>query len=360
MKPVYFNGKFYSGGLNGVHRVADRLVREYDTVLQSMPPSQRPSTFLLLPEGSKWAPDLELIEQVPVQRAGQAWEQFELPRLSADGVLVNLANLSPIAHRRKITMMHDVQFLRPDCGYPFRQRMGYRWLAPWMARTSAAVVTVSEFSRSMLDQFGVSPARRTRVIPNGVDHILECEPDVRLRHDLGLQTHRYVVLIGSTKRYKNVEVVFKAFQTDPPAGVALVVVGCARSALLEAGLEPPQDAIFTGKVDDASLRDLMENALAIAFPSRTEGFGLPPLEAMLCGCPVIASPGGAIPESCGSAAIYAGADDPAAWRNAIRALAGDERLRTAKTAEGRERAGRFTWSDAGRRLAAIVEEVANS
>lgn len=358
MVPVYFNGKFYGGGLNGVHRVADRLIREYDAWLCASPDGERADTFLLLPETSVWAPVLQAIKPIRVPRAGQAWEQLELPRLAADGVLVNLANLSPIAHRRKITMMHDVQFLRRDCDYPWRQRLGYRALAPWMARTSAAVLTVSEFSRAMLDKCGISRAERTRVIPNGVDHMLEAEPDGGCRQKLGLSRGGYVVLFGSTKRYKNVEVVFAAFRHDPPPGVALLVVGCTRSALLEAGIEPPPDAIFAGKISDGQLRDLMENALAIAFPSRTEGFGLPPLEAMLCGCPVVASPGGAIPEACGKAALYAGQDDPAAWRNAIVALGGNDVLRGTQIAKGRERAAQFTWSRAGRKLAGIVEEVA--
>lgn len=357
MLPVYFNGKFYGGSLNGVHRVADRLIREYDEWLAR---NGGPDTVLFLPESAKWAPRLKAIRPVRVHKAGQAWEQIELPRRSADGVLVNLANLSPIAHRRKITMMHDTQFLRPDCDYPWRQRLGYRWLAPWMARTSAAVVTVSEFSREMLDRSGISPARRTRVIPNGVDHMLEHQADDTCRQSLGLAPRSYVLLFGSTKRYKNVEVVFEAFRHASLSHVQLVVVGCARSALLEAGIEPPGDSIFAGKVSDASLRDLMENAVAVAFPSRTEGFGLPPLEAMLCGCPVVASPGGAIPEACGRAAIYAGTDDPQAWRNAIVALDANDALRTAQIAKGRERAAQFTWNDAGRRLAAIVEEVAAS
>jgi len=81
---------------------------------------------------------------------------------------------------------------------------------------------------------------------------------------------------------------------------------------------------------------------------------------MWCGCPVMASPAGAIPEACGSAALYAGADAAEEWRQSIQALQGDPQLRSAKIAEGHARASRFTWAEAGDRLMAIIDEVARA
>lgn len=127
--PIYFNGKFYAGGMNGVHRVSDRLIREVDALLAAMPPERRPPARLLIPARRQWQPVLRAIELVE-QADGdtQRWEQFVLPARAADGVLVNLANLAPIRHRRKILLIHDAQFLFPDSSYPWRQRVGYRLL----------------------------------------------------------------------------------------------------------------------------------------------------------------------------------------------------------------------------------------
>lgn len=352
--PIYFNGKFYSGGLNGVHRVADRLIRECDALLSKRSAADRPEAVLLAPAASDWVPELAAVRIERIPAAGQVWEQLHLPRRAGDGILVNLANLAPVRHRRKLTMIHDAQFLFDDCGYPWRQRVGYRALAPRIARSSAHVVTVSDFSRRMLGLFGVAEPGRTKVIANGADHILDTASDPGLREALGLGARSYVVMFGSPKPYKNNAVVFDAF-AEGIEGVTLVVVGPGQDEIVAAGMEVPAGTVFAGRPDDAAFRGLLECATALAFPSRTEGFGLPPLEAMLCGCPVIASPAGAIPEVCGDAVLYAGVDDPAAWRTAILRLQSDVELRRRKIAEGRDRAKPYTWQAAGDRLMGLID-----
>ena len=358
LRPIHFNGKFYGGGLNGVHRVADRLIRECDARLAELPEAQRPPACVLTPESADWVPDLTVIERRSFPVTGQLWEQAVLPVRARGGVLVNLANLAPVAHRRKITMIHDAQFLFGDCGYPWRQRVGYRWLAPLIGRTSRTVLTVSDFSRRMLDTFAIADAAKVRVIHNGADHIIEAAENPALRQRLGLVPNGYAVIFGSPKRYKNVETAFAAFADGALAPLRLVVVGPDRAAHEAVGIHPPADAIFAGRPDDGELRGLLASALVTLFPSRTEGFGLPPLEAMLCGCPVIAAPAGAIPEACGNAALYAGTDSPAEWRAAIKALRDDPVLRGRMIAQGYRRASGFTWSRAGAELMETILDVA--
>lgn len=351
MRPVYFNGKFYAGGLNGVHRVADRLIREYDQLLTAMAPADRPRATLFLPRQRQWQPALRTIELVEEEGAhGQRWEQMRLPRLSADGVLVNLCNLAPLRHPRQLMLIHDAQFLFPDSGYPLRQRLGYRLLVPRMARASATVLTVSDYSRQMLDVLGVAPRERTRVLYNGADHILEQPADEAILDRLGVAPGGYVLLFGSPKGYKNVAIVLDAMRLV--SDKRLVIVGSSRDALQSAGLTVPADAIFAGKIDDAGLRALYEGAHCLAFPSRTEGFGLPPVEAMSCNCPVVAAPAGAIPEVCRDAVLYADIDDAAGWADAIHRL--DGATRQTKISLGLDRAARFTWAQAGLALQATL------
>ena len=356
--PIYFNGKFYSGSLNGVHRVADRLIRECDRELARLPEESRPPAYLMTSGKASWVPDLQLIQRRDFTRTDQVWEQFVLPIAARDGVLVNLANLAPIAHRKKITMIHDAQFLFTDCGYPAKQRLGYRWLTPMLGRSSKAMLTVSEFSRRMLHQFSVTDENHTFVIANGADHILEAREDHSLREKLELPRESYTVMFGSPKGYKNNATPFAAFASDALAPTKLAVIGPGREELERAGLTPPDGTIFAGRPDDHELKGLLAGALAILFPSRTEGFGLPPLEAMLCGCPVITSPAGAIPEVCGDSALYAGTDRPDEWIDAIIRLRTDQQLRQRKISEGLVRAGRFTWSDAGARLMKVIHDIA--
>ncbi len=353
-RTVYINGKFYVGVLNGVHRTADRLVRELDK-LAAIDEHAGLDLRLLLPRRSNWSPRLDTIRKVE-QRFGhhQAWEQMVLPWQAAGGVLINLANLAPLAHRRKLSMIHDAQFLISPESFPRRFRLGYKVLTPLIAATSHRVLTVSEYARDSLAAFKVSPHDKTAVIYNGADHILDVRPDVGVLDRLGLGGRPYALLFGSPAIYKNVQVVFEAFRQDLPA-VQLVVLGSARASLEASGLRPPADAIFAGAVDDRALRALYEAALCLLFPSRTEGFGLPPVEAMLYGCPVIAAPAGAIPEVCRDAILYADIFTPADWVDQIMSLVLQPELARAKRLAGLQRATRFTWRAAAIRLLAEVE-----
>ncbi|MEG8013958.1 glycosyltransferase [Sphingomonas sp. 22R3R2A-7] len=123
-------------------------------------------------------------------------------------------------------------------------------------------------------------------------------------------------------------------------------------------VSPAPGTVFAGACDDAALRAFYEGAYALLFPSRTEGFGLPPVEAMLCGCPAIVTPAGALPEVCRDAVLYADVDDPASWREALSRLA-DPELRAEKIAAGRALAARYRWRAAGEQLLAAILERAS-
>jgi glycosyltransferase involved in cell wall biosynthesis len=359
-RSLHFNGKFYAGDLNGVHRVADRLIREIDTLL-----SEQPIDFggcppvLHLPEKRKWEPKLNTIKLV-YEKGGhtQFWEQVMLPVRARGGLLVNLCNLAPVFQSRKLLMIHDVQFLFPDNSYPARLRWGYRLLTPLMARTSTQVITVSEYSRQMLDFCGIAGRDRIRVIHNGADHVGETTADDAVIRRLNLAKGAYAIHIASPKRYKNTQVIFDAFERSELSGVPLALVGCSNADLERAGLTAPPGAVFCGRVDDSELRALYESALCLLFPSRTEGFGLPPIEAMACGCPAIVAPAGAIPEVCQDAVGYADIDDPEAWAREILRLRDRSPYRDEKIRAGKARADDFTWSAAGDALLQTIVDAA--
>lgn len=359
-RSIAINGKFYAAGINGVHRVADRLIREIDRQLGTRNKLPQPDVQLLLPKRRRWEPRLDNVRLVyePIGHT-QAWEQLVLPWRARGRVLVNLCNLAPLLHRQKLLLLHDAQFLFPDSSYPARLRWGYRILTPWMARTSTRVFTVSEYSRQMLDVFGVSRRERTCVVHNGADHILETGASSSALSAAGLAAGCYAVHFASGKAYKNSRIVFEAFQDPALSDVTLALVGVKGPQQLAAyGLKPPPRVAYLGPLDDAQLRAVYENALCLLFPSRTEGFGLPPVEAMICGCPAIVSPAGAIPEVCRDAAIYADVEDPAGWAAAVAHCRDDNGWRTAKVAAGRNRAEQFLWVKAGRTVFDAIMEMA--
>lgn len=361
ISPIILNGKFYSGVLNGVHRVADRLITQIDRIVTALPPAARPDIRIYLPAERQWSPrvqSIRVIEQSGAQR--QLWEQFALPWLARGGVLVSLCNLGPLVHSRSILLIHDAQYFFSDSSYPFRQRLGYKLAIPLVARAARKVLTVSEYSRQTLDLTGVAGRDRTSVLYNGADHILESTPAEGVLARFGLAPRSYVLAFGSSKEYKNLRVVFEAARRDEFGDLALLLIGESAAALRAGGLVPPPNAIFAGAIDDDSLRSLYQHAACLAFPSRTEGFGLPPVEAMLCGCPAVVAPGGAIPEICRDAVIYADIDDAAEWARAFATIRDDRALRSAKIAAGRARAAEFTWERSGRQLFDMIMELARS
>ncbi len=355
-RPIYFNGKFYCGDLLcGVHRVADRLIREVDRLAAQGWGGHDWDLRLLVPDRFRHRADVSAFRVIG-QRWGHTklWEQTLLPFAARNGVLVNLANLSPVVHGAKVTMMHDAQFYLVGDSYPLYYTLAYRALTPLIASSSRVVLTVSEFSREMLAGFGVADRKRTEIIYNGVDHILDCPADVSILAAHELVPRDYVVMFGSTFAYKNIATVFEAFKRMPAPVPTLVVVGHGKEEILAAGLSPPASAVFVGRISDGALRALYEQALCLLHPSRTEGFGLTPLEAMLCGCPAIVSPAGAIPEICRDAVLYADVSDPQAWVEQVQKLVTTPELRALKIAQGSARAQGFTWARSGERLMSVL------
>jgi glycosyltransferase involved in cell wall biosynthesis len=175
---------------------------------------------------------------------------------------------------------------------------------------------------------------------------------------LGLSGRKYVVALANVQSHKNIDVLLKAFSDPSMQELRLVLVGSDERRRFEAlGHSVPQCIVFAGRIDDGELRALLESALCVAFPSTTEGFGLPPLEGMVLGCPAIMAPCGALPEIGGEAAVFAPPDDPREWANAISKFASDAAVWEKYSHAGRERARLFTWAHAGEKLVNVLRTV---
>jgi glycosyltransferase involved in cell wall biosynthesis len=258
-----------------------------------------------------------------------------------------------------LVVIHDAQpFLVPNA-YSRVFRTWYRFLLPRLARNAELVVTVSKYSRLQLERFGVVPPGKAHVIPNGADHILRLQEDVDTLSRYRLFRDGYVLALGSLAPHKNIETLVRAFAKRHDSLPELIVAGGTASQVF-AGvrIQNSSGIRFLGRITDSELKALYSNALAFAFPSLTEGFGLPPLEAMFCGCPVIASTAGAVEEVCGKAAIYASASDPHEWRIAIERLTRDAALRQQYREVGRMHAAQYTWRKAAERYQRLLSEAA--
>lgn len=344
---IAVNGKFLQAGPTGVHRVAWELMRALDAG-----PDPRFAFRVLSPRGPSRYPDLPRLPRDEVGRLrGQAWEQIDLPRAAPGETILSLGNLAPVWPRDAVTMIHDAQVFTTPASYSRAFGARYRLLLRAIGRRHRRILTVSAFSKAQLVAFGIAPGERIDVIHNGVDHLLEVTPDRAIVAKLGLVRQGYVLALANTQRHKNVGLLLRAFARPDLAGLKLVLVGGAtRDDFVAAGHEVPAGTLFAGAIPDKALRGLIADALCLAFPSLTEGFGLPPLEAMLLGCPALVAPCGALPEVCGDAALYADPDAPEAWARAILALADDRLLWDVRSVAGQAHAARFTWAAAAVKL----------
>lgn len=305
-------------------------------------------------------------------------EQFCLPLwTSGADIFMSLESvfpLTPILAKRKIVVMHDVHVVR-HANDPKRYPEDYSWqYKTWANRAlrraagmADHIVAVSAFTAEEVHDLFRIPYERMAIIPNGVDHERfrpirdEVTLDrVRLRYDLPETFHLYV---GPSSRKKNLLLIVEAYLQAKTRGDIIhpvLVVGDTRRASLysatTARIEEARlsnDFRFLGTVPDNDLAPLYSLARAMIYPSLYEGFGLPPLEAMACGAPVIASRCTSLPEVVADAALLIDPTDPSALLEALNQVK-DEPIRASLIAKGLKRAQEFCWEGTARRLAEIV------
>ena len=275
------------------------------------------------------APDRYRVVRPP---AGQLGEQGYLPLLRAE-LIYSPANLAPLASRRNVVVIHDAAALRHPEWYSRPYAAWHRLVLPRIAKNARLVITVSEFSRGEIEEtLGVSAT----VIPNGVDE--------RFRPS-GVKGD-YALVVGTRITRKNLAALGTAAAALSERGVELVAAGSSRSYMRT----EETDIRRLGYVPDDELPSLYARARLLLMPSLYEGFGLPVLEAMASGTPVVAANRGALPETCGDAALVVEPDEFA--EAALQAL-DDEKL----IAAGLERARDFTWDRTARETDRAIERL---
>jgi glycosyltransferase involved in cell wall biosynthesis len=366
---ITVNARFLTQVTTGVQRYAIGAVKTLDGLLhrEVLKPQQYPLVLLAPKSPILHTLDLKCIEVRQVGRAnGNLWGQLELPSYERENVLWSPTNTGPVFHRRHIVTIHDAAVLDHPEWFSTKFALWYRVLLPMLAQRAMRILTVSQFSRNrLIDALDVDP-RRIFVVPNGVDAMFRpiehegIEP-VLTRLDLPSD---YVLTLGSLEPRKNLARLLRAWQLllsrrAIDKKLSLVVAGGKHSSFRQTDYLPlPEHVVFTGYISDEDLPALYSGARAFVYPSLYEGFGLPPLEAMACGAPVITSASTSIPEVAGDAALLIDPADVESIADGIESVLNDVDLRNALSTASHKHAKLFTWDRSARLIWTHLTEVA--
>jgi glycosyltransferase involved in cell wall biosynthesis len=346
MNRIVINGRFLSRQHTGVDRFAIESIRALDALLVAKDPALDRMSFEIVAPMQAHAPTgLRRIEFSQVGRLqGHLWEQFELIRALKGRRLLNLCNTGPLLVRRQAVVIHDAATVRVPDAYTTAFRLSYRILMPVLGRRADSVMTVSDFSRRELAACWGIAADGVAVVAEGGEHLLREPADTSVLERHGLRPDAYLLAVGSMAPHKNLLALLRAVSSPSELPIDLVIAGGSNSRIFSDVDFPVSTRVHRlGYITDRELRALYESALAFVFPSRYEGFGLPPLEAMACGCPVVSSSAASLPEVCGDAALMVDLHDPMALRQAIVRIIAEPALRDELRAAGLRRAAEFGW-----------------
>lgn len=299
---------------------------------------------------------------IPTRAVYRLWSSLGIPRVDSylGGVDVFHATnyfLPPVRRARRVLSIYDLAFLKyPELGSPRIVGVFSREIAGF-ARQADAVVTCSESSRNDLVELLGVPPERIHVTYGGVDDDF-CVP---ARHDAAALLERrygvrgpFLLFVGTLEPRKNVAGLLRAYaRVAPDCSHTLVLVGekgWRVETLLDSieRLSIKDRVILPGFVPRSDLPAFYAAADAFVFPSYYEGFGLPVLEALAAGCPVIAADRSSLPEVVGDAGVLVNPDDERALAEAVRRVLDDAALRDSLSRKGKVRAARFTWEETAR------------
>lgn len=346
---IYLNGRFLTQQQTGTQRNAYELTISLLKLTKEIRILVPPTDILKTYD----------ISQMPIQvvgkNKGSLWEQVDLAifmALKKRSLLVNLTNTAPYLLRHQIVSIMDMAvFVNPNW-FNWKFYTYYQWLVPRIARRSKLVVTISNSSKlDIIKYTGVSESKIKIIscaVPSKFHELINSsnlEDAQLLLSRYGIENKNFYLAVSSLDPRKNFSMLLEAYNASGST-IPLLIVGRKNKTFADSNLEAEgsnQKIKFTGYISDEELVNLYKSALCFLYPSLYEGFGIPPLEAMACGCPTIVSNIASLPEVCGKASVYIDPLNKGEIAQAIKNISTDERLREKLISAGFDQSDKFSW-----------------
>lgn len=368
---IVINGRFLTQPITGVQRYAHEIVRALDDLIDRSAPEVEPFSFQIV------APRKDLIHELPLRHIdirhagnlrGHLWEQRDLPAAFEDGVLFCPGNTAPLSTLHSdqpvVVTVHDLSYLYFPDAYSFSFKALYKMLIPAAFRRADAVITVSYSEKAAMLRYYPRLSHKIHVIQNGGlgRRFMEAAPQAEPPAD---DEEPMLLYVGALNPRKNPQGILQAVSLlARRMKFRLVLAGGGSKSFQNKELAIPKglsDRVeLTGQINDTDqLIELYRNAACLVFPSFYEASPLPPIEAMACGCPVIASDIPALQERCGDAALYCDPHRPEDIADKIQQVLGSPEQAEALRRKGAQRARQYTWEFCAKETLQVITKVLN-
>lgn len=341
---VYINGRFLTQRVTGVQRFAWEIIQRLD--------KQKDVQFtILVPPNYEGEHSLQNIKIKSIgQSTGHKWEQLELPVYVKAKPLINFCNTGPILKKNQIVVIHDTAVYASPQGFSKAFRVWYKTMFTFFKLRSKKVLTISQFSKEELIKYLKISSKKLELISEGKEHFDSIKEDYSILKEFDLKPQKYILAVSSMNPNKNFKALVDATEYLQDEDFQIVIAGGTDLKVFNKIDIENENIKQVGYVTDEDLKGLYMNAGCFVFPSVYEGFGLPPLEAMSTGCPVLVSNVGPMPEVSGDAAIYFNPNDSQELADKIRYVMNSDDVKQELKVKGLKQAEKFSWQTAANQL----------